>query len=659
MPLAGLVMLGLYWSAAAPVQDSRELMDAPTAGPWLVQSTFIASSLEDGSIGYVDVSDGNELSSRYTYALIGQPRGMSIDSESGALQLESPLAPGLRELDLVATERSAPNKAWRFPLRLDVREAVTVGRIGDQILHKVYHVDSGQYGHPEAGDYTNVLFNIRKAVLEDQQAAGDGNFNATIYFRRGRTYDYTANNWLAGLQHVSVLADPEDNPAAPRPQLRNVRQAFVFDSEIAILGTGGSNAFDLVPDKLKIYSPAIHSAEPGQSRVRLKDAADAALIKAGRWYLIGSYDQQLAGHPPNMRYFDYVRVAAVLGDEVVLDRRLKHRHRDDYFEEEANPASLGVARIIPLDLGGKNGLLPTSDARLTVRLRVKDIEFVSNPSTDDPSRSVLYIAGALDATFENCIMPRPVPSIVRNMHFIGGSIGSSEPDKLVGTLIFDKVISGEIGGATGVDFMLIRNSTIAPLQVSPRHLHLKQTVIDGTTNTHLWYPVTFAYNGPVLSAEFDSVIFKINPDHGDTRMMPAIQRPSLMIGSEADWDGDVLVIPRSVPSFQDWQSWLFKGMIVYSEQRPSNWGVVSDLNSPMNGRAIWVKIDWKQGQRPLAGKLAAGRGYKLRIDDTSELTGKASWDRLSGGFMWERIPASFGAVRPAFPTNIWNKATVE
>jgi hypothetical protein len=652
-------MFGLYWSATAPVQDSRAPVDGPTAAPWLVQSTYVASSLESGIIGYVDVSDGSELSSGYSYALIGQPRGMSVDSENGALSLESPLPPGLREFDLVATGRSAPYKEWRFPLTLDVREAVTAGRIGNQILHKVYDVDSGEYGRPEVGDYTNVLFSIRKAVLEDQQAAGDGNLHATIYFRRGRNYDYTANNWLAGLQYVSVLADPKDNPTGPRPRLRNVRQAFVFDSEIAILGTGGSNAFDLVPDKLKIYSPAIHTAEPGQSRVRLKDAADAALIKAGRWYLIGSYDQQLGGHPPNMRYFDYVRVSAVLGDEVVLDRRLKHRHRDDYFEEQANPTSLGVARIIPLDLGGKSGLLPTSDARLTVRLRVKDIEFVSNPSTADPSRSVLYIAGALDATFENCIMPRPVPSIVRNMHFIGGSIDSSEPDKLVGTLIFDQVISGEIGGATGVDLLVIRNSTIAPLQVSPRRLHLKQTVIDGTTNTHLWYPVTFAYNGPVLSAEFDSVRFKINPGHGDTRIMPAIQRPSLMIGSEADWDGDVLVIPRSAPSFQDWQSWLFEGMIVYSEQHPNNWGVLSHLNSPMNGRAIWVKIDWKQGQRPLAGKIAAGRGYKLRIDDRSELAGKASWDRLSGGFTWERVPRSFGAAQPAFPTNIWNKAALD
>ena len=354
-----------------------------------------------------------------------------------------------------------------------------------------------------------------------------------------------------------------------------------------------------------------------------------------------------------MRYFDYAKVLSVTGDEVVLDRRLQHRHRDTYFEEAKNANSLGVARIIPLDLGGKNGLLPTSDWRLTIRLTVKNIEFLKNPSTNNRSNAVLYIGGAIDAIFVNCVMPRPVPSIVQHMHFIGGAIGSSEPDKLIHSLFLDRVQSGEIGGATGVDLMLVRNSTVAPIQVSPRHLRAVDSVIDGTHNTHLWYPVTFAYNGPVLSAEFESVVFKINPTNSDTRIMPAIQRPTIAIGSEAVWRGDALVIPRSSPAFKDWQSWLFVGMIVYARGNPDSWGVVEQLGRVADGNAIWARVGWKRGERLSRGILAAGRGHELLIDGESRLHGKASWNAKSGGFMWQYLPRSFGTVEPAFPTNAW------
>jgi hypothetical protein len=386
----------------------------------------------------------------------------------------------------------------------------------------------------------------------------------------------------------------------------------------------------------------------------LKDATSAALVKMGRWYLIGSYDQQLGGYPPNMRYFDYVKVTAIDGDEVILDRKLRHRHRDDYFEELANPNSLGVARLIPLDLGGQGGLLPAVDGRLTIRLMVKDIEFARNPSTDDGSNAVLYITNALDASFEDCILPRPVPTIVRYMRFVGGTIESAEPDKLISTLIFDRVESGEIGEATGVDLLLIRDSHIAPLQVSPRRLRILNSVIDATTDTYLWYPVTFAYNGPVLSAEFESVTFKINPSNRDTRIMPPIRNASAVIGTDADWLGNTFVIPRSSRVFLDWQAWLFEGMIVYSDEHPTNWGVVRRLSN--DGAAIWAVVEWKRGERPVTGKLSAGRGQSLRIDEGSKLAGKASWGSANGGFMEHSIPLSFGDVDPSIPAASPNAA---
>ncbi|WP_162917281.1 cadherin repeat domain-containing protein [Dongia deserti] len=652
--LAGmLVLLGSPWCAGDPGAESDGAGRLPEPVTWLAQLEFGASSLEVGNIGYLQARDTDAFTHGYSYALEGQPNELVVDRDTGALSLKTRIKASRYQFKAVVTSRSDPSRTTHFPLRLDVREGVILDRTAGQILHKIYDVDSGRYGRPDGLDYTNVLLNIRRAVMADQRAAGDGNLRATIYFRRGKTYDYTVNDWLSGLQYISVEPDPRYDPIGPRPRLRNTRQEFRFDSEIAILGSGGATAFDLLADKLKAYSPAIYSAKPGQDRVRLKKSADATFVKPGRWHLIGSYDQQLGGYPPNMRYFDYVKVVAVAGDEVILDRRLQNHHRDDYFEEPENANSLGIGRIIPLDLGGEGGLLPTSDSRLTIRLTVKDIEFLKNPSTDDGSNVVLYIAGAIDAIFENCVMPRPVPTIVQNMHFIGGTIESSEPDKLITSLFLENVRSGEIGGATGVDFMLIRNSSVAPFQVSPRHLRVVDSTIDGTTDTNLWYPVTFAYNGPVLSAEFESVMFRINPSNSDTRVMPAIQRPSLTIGSDATWRMGALIIPRSSPAFEDWQAWVFAGMIVYSEEHPDSWGVVGELSSRPDGSAISARVDWKNGPRPSRGKLVAGRGHKLAIDDSSKLTGKASWDALSGGFMWQYLPSSFGAVPPAVPTNSW------
>lgn len=633
---------------ASPTRVSLE------TAQWLTQSTFVASSLEAGRIGYLEAGHDDEFAGAYSYELQGQPGEISVDPDTGMLTLVSALSPGIYNFEAIAVNRGMPTRSARFPIRLDVREGVTANRTGTQILHKIYDVDSGIYGRPDGQDYTKVLLSIRRAVIADQEATGEENLRATIYFRRGKAYDYTVNSWLAGLQYVSVMADPRYNPDGPRPRLRNIQQNFKFDSELAILATGGATGFDLLHDNLKAFSPAIDDAEPGADRVRLKNAADAKLVTVGRWHLIGSYDQQVGGYPPNIRYFDYVQVLAVHGDEVILDRKLRHRHRADYFEEPANPNSLGVARIIPLDLGGEGGRPPTPNGRFTMRLTVEGIEFVQNPATDNGSNVVLYIAGALDASFEDCVLPHPVPTIVRHMRFLGGRIESSEPDKLISTLIFDHVQGGQIGGATGVDFLLIRNSSVAPFQVSPRHLRVLGSTIDGTTDTDYWYPVTFAYNGPVLSAEFESTTFKINPSNTDRRIMPAIQRPSVIMGYEANWRGDILVIPRSSPGFLDWQAWLFEGMIVYSMANPRSWGVVSSLRSPGDGSAIWAAVDWRQGARPLSGKLAAGRGLDLWIDDRSKLTGTADWNELSGGFMRQRLPLSFGAPAPAFPTYTWD-----
>ena len=391
------------------------------------------------------------------------------------------------------------------------------------------------------------------------------------------------------------------------------------------------------------------SSQPSRAHtVRLKNKAEAINILPGRWHLVGSYDQQVGGYPPNIRYFDYVRVTAISGDSVTLDRRLRHLHREEFFEKPSDPNSFGVARIIPMDLGGADGLIPSSDARLTIRQTFKDIEFVKNPSTANGSNRAIYMTGALDASFENCIMPHPVPTVVEHLRYLGGSIEDSEPDKLIATLIADGVRSGEIGGATGVELYLMRDSTSAPMQISPRQFRAINSTIDATNDRYLWYPITWAYNGPVLSVELHGTSLRINPTNSDTRVMPSITHLKLVFGRDASWNGERLIISSNSPRFLDWQVWLFEGMIVYA--KPGSWGIVRRLSSAPDGSAIWADIQWMAGVKPTRGELQAGRGHCLTIDGKSKLDGGGAWGATCGGFMRQTLPADFGAGSYDFPT---------
>ncbi len=655
---SGASWLGSAWAdAIAPeIQQGNEPGPGPVVGEgigvkgaarWLEQSQFIASSLETGRIGYLEAWGGDEFGYAYKYALSGQPRGVSVDTETGILSIAVPLAVGAHRFQVVVTNRKATKKVARFVATVIVRQGVTENRVRDQILHKTYVVDSGAYGHPRGQDYTQVLLNLRKAIVMDQIAAGDGNLRATIQFRRGSLYDYTNNRWPVGLQYMTVESEPGFGPAGARPRLRNVQPTFVFDKEVAILICGEGSTFNVLTDDMKRHSPKIHTAEPGTNMVRLKNKWDAVNIRTGRWHLVGSYDQQVGGFPPNIRYFDYVRVIAVSGDSVTLDRRLRHLHREDFFEASSNPVSFGAARIIPMDVGGAHGLVPSSEARLTIRQTFKDIEFVKNPSTVNPSNRIVYIIDALDASFENCIMPHPVPTMVEHMRYLGGVIGDSEADKLVATLIVDGVRSGETGGATGVDLYLMRNSTSAPLQISPRQFRVINSVIDATDDRRLWFPITWAYNGPILSVELLGTTLRVNPALGDTRAMPSIKPLTLVLGPDASWSGDRLIISSNSSIFLDWEVWLFEGMIVYT--RPGSWGIVRRLSSPPDGSAIWIDIQWMAGAKPTSGQLQAGRGHSLTIDDKSKLDGEASWGPTSGGFMRQSVPSVLGAGSHSFP----------
>src|SRR5215813_12706746 len=67
---------------------------AQTAASWLVQSTFTASSIEAGHIGYLEAWGGAGGPYAYRYALSGQPASVQVDSETGFLSISTALKAG-------------------------------------------------------------------------------------------------------------------------------------------------------------------------------------------------------------------------------------------------------------------------------------------------------------------------------------------------------------------------------------------------------------------------------------------------------------------------------------------------------------------------------------------------------------------------------------
>ncbi|MGK9237412.1 hypothetical protein KXR74_37360, partial [Inquilinus limosus] len=338
-------------------------------------------------------------------------------------------------------------------------------------------VDSGEYGMPAGSDYTEVLMKIRRAIVLDQKAVGDGNLRATIIFQGGRQYDYADNRWTFGIQYLSIRTD------APgvRAKLRNTLAGNPAHIAAVMLQIGRQYAQCVsangiwICETLKSVGYKIDATAIGDDAVVLKNASDARNLTIGRYVMVGSYDQQMRGFPPNIRYFEYARVASINGKRVVLDRPLRHRHKDNYWEDVDNPSSLGVARIYAID---------RDDQRLTLRAHIKDIEFLVNPNTGPPGNKLW--ASALDMTFENCIIPFFVPTQARFARIAGGSVQGGELDKLVGMVVFDGTTVAGLKEGTGVDYLLFKNSTVTSgYGIAPRQLRVIDSTLRGVEHAPL------------------------------------------------------------------------------------------------------------------------------------------------------------------------------
>jgi hypothetical protein len=608
--LVCVALLLAYPGAAAQQQTSA------SPAKWLSESRFVASSMETGPIGYLEAWGGSEFGYAYSYSISDAPAGVTVDADTGMLSVGTPLTPGTYAFNTSVRNREDTSEIADFPVRLDVVRGVTGQRSGSDILHRDYVVDSGDYGTPVGTDYTGVLMNIRRAIILDQKSAGDSKLRAAIVFHGGRQYDYVNNRWTFGIQYLEMRTD---TPGV-RAKLRNIAPNSSFDIAAAILQLGRQYfqcvgpTEDWICERPKSVGYRIDTTAVGDDTVTLKNVSDARRLRIGRYVMVGSYNQQTYGFPPNLRYFEYARVASVNGTSVTLDRPLRHKHKDNYWEIPQDPYSLGVARIYAID---------RDDQRLTLRARIRDIEFVADPSKELTGNK-LY-AAALDMDFENCVIPHFIPTQARFARVSGGSVLGGELDKLVSMVVFEGTTVADLHEGTGVDYLLFKNANVTSgYGIAPRQLRAIDSTLRGIEHA----PLAFKGSWTTQQVDISGSTF-VGTGPAITEWPPE----TLVVGQDGvSWDGRRLTVGAfsSSSNGQFWSSAAWEGALVYADAvRSPNWGVITDITG--EGDSMVFEIDWKAGPGPTAGTQL----YMPRLHDVtiraSRNTPELSWNDTDAG----------------------------
>ena len=272
-------------------------------------------------------------------------------------------------------------------------------------------------------------------------------------------YRYRWNRWTWGLRRITVLGygatiqclhpGPYDIDQAPLASNRDHYWAWNPD---------GPAYGDTSAGPAEQYGLRLRTARPGDETVTLLAASATPLpFTPGNWVLIQSYAQQQNGYPPNMRYFQRVRVAAIDGMAIRLDRPLLHLHKQDWPEDTAQASAIGGARIVAID---------RPDCPLALCQRFLGLTVAPNPNHAvrdagiRSTREALTISGTLRAVVEDCELIALGVTQAEDVQIRNCSIGYTEPDKLIDRLSFEGCTIGSLQQCTGVNHMTLRNCTV-------------------------------------------------------------------------------------------------------------------------------------------------------------------------------------------------------
>ncbi|HLO75742.1 MAG TPA: hypothetical protein VK196_04730 [Magnetospirillum sp.] len=293
-------------------------------------------------------------------------------------------------------------------------------------------------------------------------------------------YDYAWNRWTWGLRRITV----EGYGAVIRCVTRspftvdqtvlhsNREHYWVWDGHGPAYGPPGTNPED--------WGLLIRTARPGDRQVTLASGKAAPALRPGAWVLIQSYAQQQDGYPPNMRYFERVRLEAVDGPELHLDRPLQTLHKDDWPEHPTVMTATGRARVVAID---------RPDCPLALEQTFRGLTAAPNPNHEeaDSERRVtvetLTVAGALRAVVEDCRLIAFLPTQVAEVVVRKCRMDYTEPDKLIDSLLFEDCAIQSLQQCTGINRVTLRRCAIGrSSQFLGRAALIEDSTFAGTIN---------------------------------------------------------------------------------------------------------------------------------------------------------------------------------
>ena len=201
----------------------------------------------------------------------------------------------------------------------------------------------------------------------------------------------------------------------------------------------------------KTIGKLINTVGPG-STVTLITPADHSVFAIGDWVMVASYDLQVAGYPPNADRFEFVKVTAknTTTGVITVSPPIKHTHRSD-FPDWGNNSPIGKARIFPLNNAGVTWDVDHTYKGLEIRVATNSILTYTTLS----GRRLRL------ENHQGCGLSQ---SIAGSVEMIGGKITvDSEPDKLVGSCLYDSVyMAGSTGfQSSSIDRVTLRDCTIS------------------------------------------------------------------------------------------------------------------------------------------------------------------------------------------------------
>jgi hypothetical protein len=350
----------------------------------------------------------------------------------------------------------------------------------------------------DSTDNTAALLNLRAYLL------AAGNRGVKVFFEEG-AYRHKQPFWAMHVKNLHLYG--------PGAKFRNTNSwlygkgygfaaggnilgSVVVNTNPATIETTGTHAFTypLSSDYKKIFT-----VEPGSDTITLKDSSAASLFPVGMDIIIAGYDVQgPASFPPNVRFFQYARVAGVAGAVLTLDRPTQFRFDENWPELGV---SFGAAFILPLN---KTPLATT----FAESLIVEDLEFLPNPNAGFAETK------ANSSTYFNVTSVRNF--VGRRLRFVTGAFGNGESftwedcditgdlegDKMLTTARHKNCYVWRMRSYTGVRNVVTEDCRLFALQFFEPHASVFErcTLSPGLTSTGAFpLPQSHSVNSMTLS----------------------------------------------------------------------------------------------------------------------------------------------------------------